>query len=290
MSRYLYSIIRCLPDPQTGEFVNVGVIAGDPVTGDWAVRRLSNIERIRRFAPQPVLEVSERFMARVTGEIADARAAVEADRGEPLGEAWLDRLCRDHRNTVQLSAPAPVIARRAEEALAMIFDSMMIDPALPPRQQSISRIRAVQDLKDAYNRAEIPGSLLKPKCRIYIGDRLNSLIDIAVANGSAIQLTQAWSFQISSIDDLSTRVKAWGYAIERLRRGDEARLIDAQDSVSEVASDVDLQIVVVPPETAQQEFAYEEAEQVFIGLDAAVHTLDDVDAVPARAAALLAAK
>ena len=50
MSRYLYSIIRCLPDPQTGEFVNVGVIAGDPATGDWAVRRLSNIERIRRFA------------------------------------------------------------------------------------------------------------------------------------------------------------------------------------------------------------------------------------------------
>ncbi|GAA1015970.1 hypothetical protein Aple_011160 [Acrocarpospora pleiomorpha] len=290
MSRYLYSIIRCLPDPQTGEFVNVGVIAGDPDTGDWAIRRLSNIERIRKFASQAALEVSDRFIARITGEIDDARAAAEADTGEPLGEAWLNRLCRDHRNTVQLSAPAPVLAGHAEAALELIFRSMMIDPAMQPRQETVSRNRAIQDLRDAYNRAEIPGSLLKPRVRVFVGERLHSPIDFAVANGTVVQLTQAWSFQVTVIDDLSTRVKAWGYAIERLRRGDAARLVDAQDSVSGVSSDVDLQIVVVPPKTAHQGIAYEEAQQVFSGLGAAVHTLDDVDAVPARAAALLAAR
>ena len=39
MGRYVYSLVRCVPDPRTGEFVNVGAIAGDPFTGDWSVRQ-----------------------------------------------------------------------------------------------------------------------------------------------------------------------------------------------------------------------------------------------------------
>ncbi|WP_436760424.1 DUF3037 domain-containing protein [Streptosporangium sp. V21-05] len=66
MSRYIYSIVRCLPDPRTGEFVNVGAVAGDPDTGDWAVRRLSNTDRIKKFAPPAAINVTDRFMVRLS--------------------------------------------------------------------------------------------------------------------------------------------------------------------------------------------------------------------------------
>ncbi|WP_204017250.1 hypothetical protein [Sphaerimonospora thailandensis] len=84
-----------------------------------------------------------------------------------------------------------------------------------------------------------------------------------------------------------TQVKAWGFALERLRSGDEARLVDAQGRLSSIAKDVDLQIVVATPETSEQQAAYEEAEQVFRTLKASVHPVEAVTAVSARAADLV---
>ena len=38
--RYVFSLVRCVPNPRTGEFVNVGAIAGDPESEDWSVRQV----------------------------------------------------------------------------------------------------------------------------------------------------------------------------------------------------------------------------------------------------------
>jgi hypothetical protein len=129
VSKYLYSIVRCLPDPRTGEFANVGAIAGDPQTGDWAVRRVSNTERIKRFAPSAAIDVTDRFIVGITSEIAEAREALEMSDSLPFDEHWLHRLHHDHRNIVQLSPPAPIVASHAEAALDIIFKHMIIDPA-----------------------------------------------------------------------------------------------------------------------------------------------------------------
>ncbi|GHE29468.1 hypothetical protein GCM10017673_35080 [Streptosporangium violaceochromogenes] len=94
MIRYIYSIIRCLPDPRTGEFVNYGAIAGSPVTGDWDVRRLSRTDRIHRFAAS-VLNVASDFTLRLEATL-DARRAPSGS--EPLDEEWLRR--PHHRNDV----------------------------------------------------------------------------------------------------------------------------------------------------------------------------------------------
>ncbi|MFC7387015.1 DUF3037 domain-containing protein [Sphaerisporangium rhizosphaerae] len=289
LGRYIYSIVRCLPDPRTGEFVNVGAVAGDAATGDWAVRRLSNTDRIKKFAPASAIDVTDRFLARMSSEIGEAREALETGAGHTLSADWLAELHHDHRNVVQLSPPAPIVATHAEAALDIIFDHMIIDPASQRRQVAIGKDRVVQDLRKAYVRAEIPAHLLRPKSDVFIGDRLHSTVDIAIANGRVVQLAQGWSFRVTGSERLLTQVKAWGFALERLRRGDEARVVDARGRVSEVAPDVDLQVVIATPETPQQDTAYEEAEQVFRALGADVHAVEDVGAVSARAASLIRA-
>ncbi|MFI0417633.1 DUF3037 domain-containing protein [Spongiactinospora sp. 9N601] len=287
MSKYLYSIVRCLPDPRTGEFVNVGAIAGDPRTGDWAVRRVSNTERIKRFAPNAAIDVTDRFIVRLTSQIAEAREALETSDSLPFDEQWLQRLHHDHRNIVQLSPPAPIVANHAEAALDIIFRHMIIDPASQQRPVTIRKSEVIEDLRKAYVDAQIPAHLLRPRSEVFIGDKLHSNVDIAIANGEVMQLAQGWSFRVTHLDRVITQVKAWGFALERLRIGDEARLVDTEGRLSSVARDVDLQIVIATPETSEQEAAYEEADQVFRMLHAGVHPVEDVAAVGARAAGLV---
>ncbi|MEV5888271.1 hypothetical protein [Nonomuraea fuscirosea] len=80
-----------------------------------------------------------------------------------------------------------------------------------------------------------------------------------------------------------------GFALERLRGGDEGRLVDAQGQLSTIAENVDLQIVVATPEISEQEVAYEEAEQVFRMLKADVRPVEDIAAISTRAADLVRA-
>ena len=84
------------------------------------------------------------------------------------------------------------------------------------------------------------------------------------------------------------QVKAWGYAIGLLRDRQEARIVSADEQVSDIAPDVDLQVVIARPKTVDQRRAYEEAEQVFNQLSVSVRDLDEVDAVGRQAAELIA--
>lgn len=285
MSRYIYSIIRCLPDPQTGEFVNYGAIAGDPVTGDWGIRQLSKTDRVRRFAPVAVLDVASSFMLRLGTMIDAQRTPLE---NEILGEEWLQGLHHDHRNIVQLSPPAPILADSAQEALELIFQHMIIDPVTQPRQASMNKDAITRELRDVYRRVDIDPSLVRKRPQVFVGAHVNYTVDFAIANGRAVQLTQAWSFRRSSLDEVSMQVKAWGYALDRLRGGEEARVIDTTTrQISTIDAAVDLQVVVMPPETPPQERCFDEAKEIFAGLGAQVHSLDDVDAVGARAEMLV---
>ncbi|GII03514.1 DUF3037 domain-containing protein [Planobispora takensis] len=286
MSRYVYAIVRCLPEPRTGEFMNVGAIAGDPVTGDWSVRQLSAFDRVRRFAGTSAMQVATNFLLRVDAEIDRNRSDLE-EGGDPLTEAWLRQMHHDHRNIVQLSPPAPILAESAEQALDLIFSQLIIDPVAERQPRPVGKHLLVSRLREAYRSAAIADYLVRPRAEVLVGERVRSIVDFAIANGTAVQLTQAWSFRRAQIDNLSTEVKAWGYALERLRSGESARVIDANDQISEISEGVDLQVVVVPPETAEQRNAFEEAQQVFSNLRADVHSLEDVQTVADRAVDLV---
>ncbi|RKS77598.1 Protein of unknown function (DUF3037) [Motilibacter peucedani] len=288
MSRFSYSLVRCVPDPRTGEFVNVGAIAGSAEAGEWAVRQVSSEARVRKLAGPRELEAVHGFLARV-GEQVDIQMELDAgDVNESLPASWLEDLHHDHRNVVQLSPPAVVAASSAESALDLIFERMLIDPVSQPRD-FVDKKKVVSGLRAAYKRASIADDLVKTRVDLFVGDHLRAPLDFAIANGVALQLTQAWSFQRASVDQVTTEVKAWGYALARLREGAAARVVGVGGHVSSLAPEVDLEVVVALPKTKDQEAAYEEATQVFNQLDASVRPLDEVDFVSAKAAELVAA-
>lgn len=290
-SVFQYAIVRCVPEPRTGEFMNIGAIAGNPDTGDWAVRRISSEARASRFADAGALDAVHSFLTRADRAIQTQASLFEQDRDvaefATLTADWLEGLYRDHRGIVQLAQPSPMMAGSAEAALDLIFERMIVDPVSEPRTSSTTKHAVLKGVRDAYRVAQLPVDLVRPWADMYVGANLHSKVDFAIANGEAVQLTQAWSFQIQTLDDLSTRIKSWGYAMSRVRDGETAKIMDG-DEVSDIALDVDLRIVIAPPETDLQTETFEEAEQVFYEVGATVHELEAVDEVAERAAALIA--
>jgi Protein of unknown function (DUF3037) len=45
MGLYQYSVVRCVPEPRTGEFINVGAIAGSAEDGNWDARLITSFRR-----------------------------------------------------------------------------------------------------------------------------------------------------------------------------------------------------------------------------------------------------
>jgi hypothetical protein len=130
--RYVYSVVRFVPDPARGEFVNVGAIAGSEDSSEWLWRQVENPVRARAVDDRKALEAVWAFLDRVGREMDDYERAHESLFEPPveLSEEWLQRLYAEHRNVVQLSPPAPMVASTADEALDRVLDQMVLDPAL----------------------------------------------------------------------------------------------------------------------------------------------------------------
>jgi hypothetical protein len=287
MDIYLYSLVRCMPDPRTGEFVNLAAIAGSPVTGDWSMRQVHDESRARRLADVPALEAVHGFLAGVGAEI-DENLDLMEDVGESsLGEPWLQRLYHDHQDVVQLTRPTPILAEDAEQALDILFDRVVIDPGVERRGRAITRHRVLADLRDAYHRASISRDLVRPRVQVFVGGHVHTSVDFAVTSDRVVQLAQGWSFQRTNLEDLSLQVKAWGYVMDEVRVGEKARAVDSEDRSIPITSDVDLEIAFAQPRTSEESEAFEEASEIFSHLGGRVSELNDVNRVAERAAELL---
>lgn len=289
MRHYVYSLVRCVPDPRTGEFVNVGAIVGDPESGDWSMRQVSNESRVRKLSGPTQIDAVHRFLTEVGIKLDDARSRME-DEGTNgvLDERWLESLHYDHRNVVQLSAPTPMAAESAEHALDILFAGQVIDPQMQARESVVTKWTIISDLRKAYNRAAIGGQFIhQQKAELYVGQHLRTPLDFAIIADQTVQIAQGWSFRRADIDDVSTQVKAWAFPIGRLRAEDDGRVISAGETVSRISRNVDVQVIVAEPRTGEQIRAYEEARQVFSQVGAHVRTLREADEVGRTAAALV---
>ncbi|WP_305786073.1 DUF3037 domain-containing protein [Symbioplanes lichenis] len=268
--RYLYSVVRFVPSPATGEYVNIGAIAGSDETGDWSLRQAGNPRRARLFGPLESLNAVNAFMNEIGSRI-DRHALMQSDE---VSEGWLRDLHRRHRNVVQLSRPAPVIAESAEEALELVLSQAI------PEDQGLgatargytTRLRLFSELRASYRRVNIPPSLLRERISVSAGG-LSAPMDFVVGNGTALQLTHTWSFQIQSTDEVAKDVKSWGFTVERLlRHGGTV----AGENSPVVPPGAHIDVVVAPPLTLPQEAAYEEATKVFD--DLGVHAVPETRA------------
>jgi hypothetical protein len=288
MRRYVYALVRCVPDPRTGEFINIGAIVGDPESGDWSMRQVSNESRVRRLSGRPQLDAVHRFLTEVGIKIDESRALLDDVGTEGiLSESWLEKLYLDHRNVVQLSPPTPMAAESAEQALDLLFKGQIIDPQMQSRESTVTKLTIIADMRKSYLKMGNASRLVHQRAELYVGQHLRAPLDFAVIADETLQITQGWSFRRSEIDEVTTQVKAWAFPIARLRADGEGRVVTSGETISKISRNVDVQVVVAEPLTGEQTRAYEEASQVFAQVGASVRTIDDADQVTRHAAELL---
>lgn len=284
--RYLYSVVRYVPDPVSGEFVNMGAIAGSETRGDWSTRHASQDKRALAIGRADSLGALYSFLAEIQEKIELREFALDADdelTGPEFSEAWLMDLFHRCRNIVQLSRPAPMSANSAEEALDSVFDQMIRDAVVEHRPYA-TRPRVFSNLRAQYQRLSIDASLVRRKVRLRVGS-LYTPLDFVIGQDRAVQIAQTWSFQLAGIQDVAKDIKSWGYTVRELR---EHPGMIVGDNVT-VPSDVDVEVLYAPPTNNEQEQVLNEALRVFSDVEANPVEDSDADSIASKAARSLAA-
>lgn len=273
---YKFALIRFVPDPARGEFVNIGAIAGEDGTDDWGVRWIANYTRAKALDSAGLLPAAKAFTAEIDGRISDLDRPV-LDSASPT--EWLADLVADMNNVVQVTELAPIVADSAEDALDIVFDRLLVDPARA-RYRFRKKHQAQAATRSAYAHHEVPSTAIKQRAKVTSG-AFDFAFDFAVHNGHAVQLVQCWSFELPNQEELTEQVKAWAWMAHEIRR--RGGLLSADGDV-EVPEDLDIATVYIPP-PAPGGGAFAEALSAFDELGVTAAAFDRADAVGANAAA-----
>ena len=209
-----YSIIRAVPDPIAGEFVNIGlVVFGDgklrtEFISDWRrVECLANedINYLQEFAREFERGARE-TMVGVTWPSFDA-FPVEA----ALSENVLRQMVSEWGNSIQFS-PIEVANMAPDEALEElipIFLKVVHSPQKPVRDARHAGQVAEREVETAFARvlgSRRAKSLVLHRTRL-AGKRYDkNRVDVAVANGAPYLVGKGLSFEIASTDQIEQQV------------------------------------------------------------------------------------
>lgn len=244
--RYEYWVVRFVPDPIRGEFVNVGVVAGQG--DDWHIRRVSNLSRASRLGGSAT--ASKPFLSRIERMIEvelDQMESLLGGSAELLERGFMEDLRARMNNSVQLSSPRPVLASSAVEAVDLAFDLMVVDVHHEVRHRA--RTLAVRRLSDAFREDPQLREHVRTRQLVAVGPE-TTRIDFAVEDGEVRQLSQAWAFD-GEPSRLQTNVRAWNYMMGLVRRrGAGLRVSEGRDSTSiiEIPRDVEINAVYAAPQ------------------------------------------
>jgi hypothetical protein len=288
--RYVYSVIRFVPNTARGEFVNIGAIVGSDEANDWIVRQVGNMGRARKLGDARVLDGALAFLNRIDDEVDAHNDAVEQMLALPtrVTEEWLIRMWGECNNTVQFSQPAPIEAADAGAAMEVIFQNLILDPA-SRRYPLRSKHTILAAMRGAYRGAGILAPARVSYRPLVHGLHHSEPFDFVVANGRAVQLAQAWSFTAAEADEAIERVKAWAWTVQDIRDGGgRARTQDDREFV--VPENVEVVAVYAEPEAAnRRQVIVAEALSAFGKANVEPVTLENAAEVGRRAARLLGA-
>lgn len=284
--KYIYSVIRYVPDPIRGEFINVGAIAGSDESSEWEVRQVDNPARARRHDERGSLPAVWSFIDNLGRQVDAHEAAIERPRlseDSLLSETWLYDTCAKYRNIVQLSAPAPIVADTAAAALDDVFEQLIVDPERHAGGEN-TKHPALAAVRRAYRDVGLLKNRdIHERVVLHAGEH-RERIDFAVANGRVVQLAQTWSFRVADQDALAESVRAWGWTVRAMR--DSGGAVDLADRSLEVPNDVDVAVVLIPP-AHEQLAAVDDARAVLEKVDARTLDVEHVSEMASAARELL---
>ena len=286
--RFVYSLVRFVPDPAKGEFVNVGAIVGSELSSEWQFRQVSNPARARALDEERSLDLVWAFCNRVGADIdrfEDSLCSLFESDVE-LSEDWLENLHTQHRNIVQLSPPAPMVAESADEALDRLFSQMIVD-STRHRQSTVTKQGVLAAMRRAYGSCGLhKNDGFVERGRLSASDH-SIPVDFAVVKGQVVQLVQTWSFQSADQQSLAQQVRSWGWVVHRTRK--QGGQLDASGVEGcDVDPDVAIRAVYVPPAPDGNADAYRGALDVFRETAIEHRPIDQVGDVAEEARRLLA--
>jgi len=284
--KYDYSVVRFVPYPIRGEYINVAVIAGSEETGEWAIRSIENWTRARHLDKGKRLAAARAYLEGIDGLINGNPEQQAKAQSPPVGlvRGWLAGEYRRLRNLVQLSEPAPVIGADVREALNKMFDLFVADPAKIDRE---TRQPAIVALRSAFHQVNIQAALLHEQVTAVVGPQ-SAPVDFAVANGHLVQLAHAWSFREREPRETVQQIKAWSWTLRDLRDyGGMVRTKDKRQDYT-VDRDVEIGVTYTTPVTDKGRRSLEEALSVFDHLKVRAVSADDAYKVAEDAVEALA--
>ena len=284
--KYVYSVIRFVPDPVRGEFVNIGAIIGSDESSQWELQLVESLRRARRFDDEGILPAVWGFVNEIGTRIDSYVEAVEGDQDieDDVSEDWLSCLWEESQNVVQLSAPAPMLAESIEEVSEIVFREFIVEPE-SRRHAFKKKYAALAAVRRSFREYQITKGhqfFERPTVR---GPHHSKRFDFAVANGRAVQLTQTWSFQVPNQDQIAEDIKAWAWTVRDLRtQGGTAVAGDREMSIDR---EIDVEVVYVPPTSVAGRESLAEALSAFSEVNAKAVDVDNVLSVAQRAHDLL---
>jgi Protein of unknown function (DUF3037) len=281
--RYVYSLVRFVPDPGRGEFINVGAIVGSEESSEWEVRQLENPVRARAIDERGTLEAAWGFLDRIGREVDLFEQSIE-ELFEPatiVSEDWLRELSTRQMHIVQVTAPTPLVAENISDAVEKVFGQLVLDPARPTYrfQKKHAALAAVRRAYRSHG-FRLAENVFE---RVTVRTRHHSQrTDFAVANGLAVQLTQTWSFQVPEQDALAEQIKAWGWTMREVQQEGGSLLLPSERNVR-VPESVSIAAVFVPPERDYPAPAFEDAQAVVQELGAILVPLEQANEIAVAA-------
>ena len=106
MPKYQYSIIRFVPSPTRGEFVNLGVIVGNDATDEWTMEVVGKKSRAAKLDDAGILPLVSTELERLhyvfQGMMKRSRMAMVRKSTKPglqISHRNLETSCNTHRHT-----------------------------------------------------------------------------------------------------------------------------------------------------------------------------------------------
>ncbi|WP_372719372.1 DUF3037 domain-containing protein [Novipirellula sp.] len=239
MPKYKYSVIRFVPSPVRGEFVNLGVIIGSDQTGEWLIEVVGSKSRASRLDDDKVLPLLATDLERLQTTIESYSEPEIFESGVELSEDWLAGLSRNSRNLLQFSHPNAVVAEGLSQAFEKLWGRLIVE-SIPTKRNSMTKASVTAKYVTALTNSRLDSSHMKRRVKLETS-KTHANIDVAVHNGVVKDITQCWSLQIKAAEPLLNEIKAWGWTIKTLR--DHGGLILAGRQPIQVPNDVRVGVV-----------------------------------------------
>lgn len=265
---YQYWIVRYVPDPIRGEFVNIALLVGQDGR-DWAFRQVTNLQRATRLGGDPMIAgYWLRELKNMVTALNDRRTPSPdhllrslADSGENISAAVVGRLSARLNNAVQISNPYPIVAESANAGVSMLFDHLIADPQVQPRELFGARVGHY--VAEQFRRALPEGShaVIRNRPHILVG-AVPRTANFAVTDFEVEQITNTWSFNLADVDKVSTEIQAWVAHMNRLRRKGGVLESKGRPPLT-IPGDVQLRVVYEEPRLASSKPALQIAREVW---------------------------